>query len=201
MPVAPLPRAALGFRIKSGWATTILLAGPGAAPRVLDRCVTLLADPDDPEARQPYHAALGTHEARAATAVKRLIKSVERFAHRSVAGLIADYRAAGHRVRGVGIVVGSVVDPASIANDHIRAHAEEGRLFRTVVEQAVRSCRLPARVTVERELYATAARALRTPAGRLKHRVTALGEQVGGPWRAEEKAAALAAWMGLATRG
>jgi hypothetical protein len=192
---------ALGFRVKSGWATTVLLAGPGTAPRVVDRRVTLLADPDDPEARQPYHAGLDSHETRAANAVKRLIKSVERFAHRSVADLIAEYRAAGHRVRGVGIVVGSVVDPARIANEHIRAHAEEGRLFRTVVEEAIRACRLRLRVTVEKELYATAARALRTPAARLKRRVTALGEQVGGPWRAEEKAAALAAWIGLATRG
>ena len=188
---------ALGFRIKSGWAVTVLLGGPGTAPRVVDRRITLLADPDDAEARQPYHAALGSHAARAANAVPRLIKSVERFAHHSVARLIRDYRAAGHRVRGVGIVVGSVVDPASIANDHIRAHAEEGRLFRTVVEQAVRRCRLRARVTVEKELYATAARALRAPAGRLRTRVTALGEPLDGPWRAEEKAAALAAWIAL----
>jgi hypothetical protein len=167
----------------------VLLGGPRAAPSVLDRRITLLADPDDPEARQPYHAGLNTHETRAAKAVKRLVKAVERFAHRSVARLIAEYRAAGHRVRGVGIVVGSVIDPASIPNDHIRAHAEEGRLFRTVVEQALRACRLRARVMVEKELYVTAAR--------FRHRVTVLGEAVDGPWRAEEKAAALAAWMVL----
>jgi hypothetical protein len=180
---------AVGFRIKSGWATTVLLAGPRSAPRVLDRRVTLLADPEDPAARQPYHAGLDTHEAQAARAVKRLVKAVERFAHRSVALLIAEYRAAGHRVRGVGIVVGSVVDPASIANDHIRAHAEEGRLFRVVVERAIRACRLRARVMVEKELYVAAAP--------LRRRVAALGEAVEGPWRAEEKAAALAAWRVL----
>jgi hypothetical protein len=200
MPVAPPPRAALGFRVKSGWATTVLLAGPTSAPRVVDCRVTLLADPDEPAARQPYHEGIGTHEARAANSVKRLIKSVERFAHRAVTRLITDYRAAGHRVSGVGIVVGSVVDPATIANDHIRAHAEEGRLFRTVVLEAARACRLPARVTVEKDLYAAAALALRTPAGGLKRRVAALGEEI-GPWRAEEKAAALAAWMVLATHG
>jgi hypothetical protein len=190
------PSCALGFRIKSGWATTVLLAAP-TAPRVLDRRVCLLADPDSPETHQPYHAGLGTHEARAAKAVNRLVKAVERFAHRSVAGLIAEYRAAGYRIRGAGIVVGSLIDPASIANDHIRAHAEEGRLFRVVVEQAVRNCRLPVRVVREKELYAAAARALRVPAGRLRRRVARLGEDVEGPWRAEEKGAALAAWMVL----
>ena len=180
---------ALGFRIKSGWATTVLLSGPRKAPRVLDCRVTLLADPDDPEARQPYHAAIGTHEARVLASVKRMVKSVERFAQRSVRRLLADYRAAGHRVRGAGIVVGSVIDPARIANDHIRAHAQEGRLFRRVVEEGLRRARVPARVMVEKELWVTGAR--------LKQRVKALGESVQGPWRAEQKAAALAAWMAL----
>ena len=180
---------ALGFRIKSGWATTVLLAGPAKAPRVVDRRVTLLANPEDPETRQPFHAGLDTHESRAARAVQRLVKAVERFSHKSIAGLIAEYRAAGHRIRGAGIVVGSLVDPASIANDHIRAHAQEGRLFRVVVEQAVRARRLPVRVVREQELYATEAR--------FRRRVAALGEAVEGPWRAEEKAAALAAWMVL----
>jgi hypothetical protein len=185
----PAPTCTLGFRIKSGWATTVLLVGPAKAPRVLDRRVTLLADPDDPEARQPYHAGLGTHDARAAHDVKRLIKAVERFSQRSVAKLIAEYRAAGHRVRGAGIVVGSVIDPRRIPNDHIRAHAEEGRLFRRVVEEGLRKGRVPVRVMVEKELYVTAAR--------LRPRVAELGKDVDGPWRAEEKAAALAAWMAL----
>ncbi len=166
-----------------------MLTGPSKAPRLVDYRVTLLADQDDPETRQPYHAGLNTHESRAAKAVKRLVKLVERFAHRSVARLLADYRAAGYRVRGAGIVVGSVIDPAKIPNDHIRAHAEEGRLFRTVVEHGLRKGRVPARVFVEKELWATAAR--------FRSRVAAFGESVDGPWRAEEKAAALAAWMVL----
>jgi hypothetical protein len=121
--------------------------------------------------------------------VKRLVKAVERFAHRSVARLLADYRAAGYRVRAAGIVVGSVIDPARIPNDHIRAHAEEGRLFRRVVEEGLRKGRVSARVMVEKELWVKGAR--------LRKRVAALGENVEGPWRAEEKAAALAAWMAL----
>jgi len=187
-----MPRStpcALGFRIKSGWATTVLLAGPARAPHVVDCRVTLLADPDDPETRQPYHAGLDTHESRAAKAVQRLVKLVERFAHRSVARLLAEYRAAGYRVRGAGVVVGSVIDPARIPNDHIRAHAEEGRLFRRVVEQGLRRARVPVRVLVEKELWGSRAR--------LKKRVMALGESVEGSWRSEQKAAAAAAWMAL----
>lgn len=190
--------AALGFRVKSGWAIAVLLAGPRTAPRVVDRRIAELSDPAVPEARQPFHAGLGVHEARGAKAVARLVRAVERFAHRSLAKLIAEYGAAGHRIRGVGIVVGSTIDPASIANDHIRAHAEEGRLFRAVIETAAGKSGLRAQVTPEKQLYAAAARALRTPVPRLKARVAALGEQVDGSWRSEDKAAALAAWMALA---
>jgi hypothetical protein len=182
--------AAVGFRVKSGWATAVLFVGLRSAPRVADRRVAELSDPAVPEARQPFHA-------RGAKAVARLVRAVERFTHRSIATLVADYRAAGHRIRGVGIVVGSTVDPATIGNDHIRAHAEEGRLFRTVIDAALRKCRLRARVTVEKQLYAEAAKALRIPASRLKARVGALGEEVEGSWRSEDKAAALAAWMVL----
>jgi len=189
--------AAVGFRVKSGWATAVLLAGPRTAPQVVDRRIAELSDPDEPEARQPFHAGLGRHEARGAKAVARLVRSVERFSRRSVAKLIADYRASGHRIREVGIVVGSTVDPATIGNEHIRAHAEEGRLFRRVLETAARQCRLRSRVTVEKRLYAVAAAALRIPVPRLKRRVAALGERVAGSWRSEDKAAALAAWLAL----
>ncbi|HEV8265027.1 MAG TPA: hypothetical protein VGQ06_08745 [Gemmatimonadales bacterium] len=189
--------AALGFRVKSGWATAVLLAGPRRAPRVVDRRIAELSDPAVPEARQPFHAGLGRHDARAAKSVARLVRAVERFAHRSVAKLIAEYRATGHRIRGVGIVVGSTIDPVAIANEHIRAHAEEGRLFRTVIETAAGKSRLRAQVTPEKQLYASAAQVLRTPVPRLKARVAALGEQVVGSWRSEDKAAAVAAWMVL----
>jgi hypothetical protein len=193
------PIAGLGFRVKSGWATVVLLVGPRAAPRVALRRIVELADPAVPETRQPFHEALGVHEARGAKATARLVRAVERFAARSLAKLLTECRTltGGARIRGVGIVVGSTIDPAAIANEHIRAHAEEGRLFRTVIETAARRARLPARVTRERDLYAAAAAALRMPALRLKARSAQLGEQVDGSWRAEDKAAALAAWLVL----
>ena len=101
-------------------------------------------------------------------------------------------------MRGLALVVGSVIDPASIGNDHIRAHALEGQLFRTALERAARRGRVPCATHVERGLYeAAAAKLKRTPA-ELKRRVAELGRAVAGPWRAEEKTATLAAWMVLA---
>ncbi|MGH7534593.1 MAG: hypothetical protein ACREMG_03305 [Gemmatimonadales bacterium] len=99
------------------------------------------------------------------------------------------------RLCGIGIVIASATDPDRITNPHIRAHASEGRLFRTVVEQAAAHCDLGSRTLLERELLAGAAEALGKSAADLRRAVTVLGRSLGGPWRADEKAAALAAWL------
>jgi hypothetical protein len=107
-------------------------------------------------------------------------------------------RARGDALRGFGLVVGSIVDPASIGNQHIRAHASEGRLFRTAVADAARSAGFDSTVFVERELHEKAEHALRIPVDQLRAKLTELGRVVDGSWRAEDKLAALAAWLVLA---
>ena len=95
------------------------------------------------------------------------------------------------------LVVGSVIDPQKVGNPHIRAHANEGKLFRTVVENALRAHGIACDVIVEKALAEKAAAGLRRPASEIKRTLAALGKTVGGPWRAEEKAAATAAWLAL----
>ena len=72
--------------------------------------------------------------------------------------------AAGHRLAGAGVVVGSTIDPTRIANDHIRIHALEGQLFRSVVEDAAIRNKLRCSIWRERDLYAVATGG-REPAG------------------------------------
>jgi len=189
--------AAIGFRVKSGWATAVLLAGPIQGPHVLDRRAIDLSDPAVPESRQPYHARMGMLETdEGKLARRRMI--VTAATRQSVRDLLRDYRKGGHTVRAVGLVVGSMIEPARITNPHIRAHALEGRLFRTVLEAAVCSCRLSCSVVVERDLYARAADVLGRSQDELKRLVTNVGRPPGGPWRADEKTACLAAWLALA---
>jgi len=192
-------RAAVGFTVKSGWASAVLLAGPATSPRALDSRRLDLSDPAVPESRQPYHAGPGAARS-SSPALSRLVASVERFGRRSVAGLIRDYRAAGHDLRGAGIVVGSLLDPERIANDHIRIHALEGRLFRSLVENAAARSRLSCLICRERDLYPRASAILKRPERELRVLVAALGGPVARPWRAEQKAAALAAWLVLTSR-
>ena len=150
-----------------------------------------------PTSRQPYHAVMGAPERQRSALERRLRSTVERVTRRSLTRLLARYRGQGRTVRGVALVVGSVIDPAAIRNDHIRAHALEGQLFRTALQHAAQRARLPCATHVERGLYeAAAARLERTPA-ELRRVVSELGRAVGGPWRADEKTATLAAWLAL----
>jgi hypothetical protein len=100
-------------------------------------------------------------------------------------------------IRSAGLVVGSVVDPAAIANPHIRAHALEGKLFRQVVAAELSRHGVAHTVLLERDAYEQVARELDLTAAELRKRVDGLGKGTIKPWRSEEKLAALAAWCQL----
>jgi hypothetical protein len=188
--------AAVGFRVKSGWATAVLLAGPLNSPRVIERRAIDLSDPAVSGSRQPYHAVMEAARKDAARIEKQLCRIVRDTTKTSVTDFLDAHRSA-HDIHFAGIVVGSDIDPDKIKNDHIRAHALEGRLFRTAVEEALQSLGVPCLVIVERGAYTQAAAALQRSEDELRGAVTALGRTLGGPWRADEKTATLAAWMAL----
>jgi hypothetical protein len=188
---------ALGFRVKSGWATAVLVAGSVPSPQVLDRRAIDLCDPAIPSSRQPYHAAMGKLQTDQ-DKIKHLREVVFQAARQSVTALFKDYRTAGHRVSAAGLVIGSETDPATITNPHMRAHGLEGQLFRSALEQALRSYCLPCLVITERKVYPRAAEAFGMTEEKLTRTLTQLGRSLGGPWRADEKTASLAAWLALA---
>jgi hypothetical protein len=191
--------ASIGFAVKSGWAAVVVLTGEPAAPRVASSARVELSDPDEPDQRQPYHAGFGTARANDAT-LARLLKAVRRYGATSVVAALRASSDAGHRIAHAGIVVGSTVDPATIANDHIRIHALEGKLFREVVADAVAGFGATCTIWRERDLYGAAARALDRSEADLKAALVELKKTTAGAWRSEQKAAALAAWMLLGAR-
>jgi hypothetical protein len=188
--------AAVGFTVKSGWASVVLLEAPDGKPLVGDSRRLELCEPSIPEARQPYHAGFGTARSDG-EALHQLVASVERFGTRAVIELLTDYQAQ-RQVVGVGIVAGSLIDPATIANAHIRIHALEGRLFRQVIEAGALDREVETRTWRERDLYGDAVRLLNRSEASIRTSVTTLGRAITGGWRSEHKAAALAAWLVLA---
>ena len=173
-----------------------MLAGLAGAPCVLTNRTVLLCDPDIPATKQPYHAQMGKLEQNAATIRKR-VRIIQRAAKKSVSRLLQELRGEGHTIRRAGIVAGSLIEPASIGNLHIRAHAFEGRLFRVALLDALHVHQLRTFVLLERNAHAEASALLRQPEGKLKETLSEIGRSQ-KPWSANEKLAALAAWMLLA---
>ena len=188
-------RAAAGFTVKSGWACAVLVGGTTSSPRLLDSRRVEISDPDIPDAKQPYHAGFGTARD-TGDELQRLVASVKGYGRKSVSALIREYQRSAN-VKSAGVVAGSLIDPQTIGNDHVRIHALEGQLFREVLVGAAEKNGVGCSVWRERDLYAVAERQLKTAETVLRKKLTALGEGATGGWRAEHKAAALAAWLVL----
>jgi hypothetical protein len=174
----------------------VLIDGSVRWPHLCKSDVLNLSDPRNPETRQPYHAAMGKLEINAAT-LKRRVQSVRRATERSIADLIQRCAGDGYAIHRAALVVGSLIDPESIANPHIRAHALEGRLFGTVLEDALRSRGIQCAIFTEREVYPRASNLLGRSPVQIRRALAELGHSANGPWRADQKVAALAAWMSL----
>jgi len=189
--------SALGFRVKSGWAAAILLSGGPDSPVVLDSRRVELSDPAETHSRFPYHASFELPDGQGPKETARLVKVVRQVARRSLARLFADYNALDSQLTGAGLVAGSLTDPETIKGEHIRAHAQEGLLFRSVVAEAVEELGLPLATFTDKKLFEEASRKLQRPADQIKKDLQKMGKDLKGRWRTDEKAAALAAWIVL----
>ena len=186
----------LGVRVKSGWAAIVLLDGTRSAPLVIDTRRLELSDPATPASKQPHHAKAGTPQTDVRV-LRRLIALVERCARTNVAAVLEEYRAAGWKPARAAVVGTSNTDPATITNPHIQIHALEGRLFRRVAVAACAAARLRTREVLERELISGAPETLGCSWARVGQRLAKLRPAGVGPWRQEQKLAALAAWLEL----
>ena len=193
------PPIAIGLRVKTGRATAVILSGPATAPIVLARKTIRLYDPAIPESHQPYHAELELPPTESARVVPRALKAVELVALTSLRELVDELRASRRSVCAIALVAGSATDPESIRNPHMRAHAREGQLFPHALGAAAKILRIPATTIIEADAFTKSATALRKTPATIKNEIAELGRAVGKPWGTEEKTAAAAAWMVLAT--
>src|SRR4030095_288810 len=185
--------AALGFRVKSGWAAVVLLTGTARSPQLSDIGRIELCDPRRPETRQPYHAAMGELETDS-TKLNQRERVVRGISQESLTRLLNCYQQKRFQIKRAALVVGSQTDPDTIGNPHIRAHALEGSLFRSVIEQTLQDHEIRTETLLESEAYSTVATRLKQSNDDLERTIQDLGRTAaakGGPWRAEQKLAAL----------
>lgn len=187
----------IGLRAKTGRAVAVVLGGSVDAPRILKRVEIRLVDPAFPETGQPYHEVLDLPWDKAQVAVRKIASRIEKTASKEIGRLVREAQAEGAIVCGIGIVGAGERNLEKIGSAHIRAHAAEGVLFRAVLEAGSAANDVPNRRFDERSLDKIAETELRMSTTKIKAQLAQFGRSVGSPWRADEKAAAIAAWLAL----
>jgi hypothetical protein len=187
-------KCAIGFRIKTGNGIAIVVARNGKEFKAIDRRTISLCDPALPTTRQPYHVIEEIADpVKAEKEIARLCKIVRQIAKKEIVRLLNAYKKQDYEFGKAALVVGSVIDPQKIGNPHVRAHASEGKLFRTVVEEALTSAGVLTTIFPERDLLKTAVQQMEKTETELKTIAASAGRNLNGPWRADEKNAFLAA--------
>lgn len=177
------------------------LAGDAARPQVVLRARIEMADERLAGSRQPYHEVEDREVAEAGRALERLRTSARTLAHAGLKGACETLRAAGHAPRVAGILDSSGRKGGSleaILASHALIHTADGDHFRDALVEAAGRCGLTVSRVREKELPARAQRVLGGRADDIQRAVAALGKPLGPPWGADQKSAALLAWMLLA---
>ena len=180
----------------------VVVAGPAGftgVPSVVDRQRIELVASGVPA--QPYHAAAELDLKEAEKLVGRCADQAARLAETAMRAAIDDFAGRGHRVAACGLVLASGRPLPSLEEtlaSHALIHTAEGELFRDALARAGEACGLRVTGVRERELYARGAAELHLPVEQLRRRVADLGRPLGAPWRQDQKAATLVAWLALA---
>lgn len=184
---------AIGLRIKSGFAIAAIVERSAGDFEIEAVRKILLSSEELPQSRFPYHPTIELPERQGAALSDKAVKEVHRTAAQEMRKVLEEFDG----IKRAGMVVGSVVDPDSLGNPHVRVHALEGKLFREVVAEALKKCDIGCGVLLERDAYAKAAVDMASAEPKLRASIAALGQGRIKPWRAEEKLATLAALWSL----
>jgi hypothetical protein len=191
-----MPLAGIGFRVRSGWAALVAVAGTPLAPKVLLRRRIEIADRSIPGSWQPFHHAKELELAKAQAYLDRCATVSFALARSALERAIADLR--GYKVAGCSILLSSGRAASSLEAtlaSHAAIHTAEGDFFRDAIARAAESCKVGCSRIKEKELLNTAASTFCI--GDVEARMKVLAKSLGPPWRQDEKFAAIGAWLVL----
>ena len=197
----PRGSCVLAFAPHSGWTAVVAIGGTPARPVVLARERLELTDEKLPGAKQPYHAIEGLPLAEASARLRVFRESAAALAGSGVGALIGTARTAGIQPIAAGILDSSGRDPGTLERvlaSHALIHTADGNHFREALAAACAALGLPCARIGKRDLAGEAARSLKRTPKELTAAVARLGREAGIPWGADQKGAALLAWLLLA---
>jgi hypothetical protein len=198
-----MKEAALGFRAHSGWAAMVAVALEKGAPMVLCRERPHLVKVFNYSYRQPYHTAKGMPLEEGRAFISQVRDEARGLARGALRGMQTRLREAGYRLSRCGALLASgraLPKLEEILAAHPLMHTADGELFREAILHACERCGLKTESFKEKELLEHSSAALHSQPAVLLRRVTELGKPFGSPWSQDEKFAALAAWVALASK-
>jgi hypothetical protein len=195
-----MKKAAVGFRVHSGWSAVVVVSLEKGEPVVLRRVRMQMVKTFSYAYRQPYHTAEKMELAEARGFVAGVRTEAEELACGTLLGLRNELKKLGWKLERGALLLASgraLPEFEKILASHALIHTADGELFREAIRRACGRCGLRVAETRERELVGSCAEAfsVRTPG--LLRRVTEMGREFGAPWTQDEKFATLAAWLAL----
>ena len=198
-----MKRAAIGIRMHSGWGALVAVANSDGAVEVLERRRVAVTIPGTPGANQPYHFAEKLELAEAEKFLGNCFAASKRLALAAVRDVVDELRGRQYRVVGSAVLLasGRALPPlAKILASHAVIHAAEGEFFREVFSKACADLDLSVTGVRERDLEECVQTSFGKAAARMRRQISTLGRSLGPPWTADQKTAALAALIVLASQ-
>ena len=197
-------RAALGVSAHLGWAAAAAVAVGKSGLRVLRTERLELVPETDREAREPYHVAGGfeglarvPQPSDPGASLERGLARQRRRVRRALAALSSSLERDGYRLAFAGLLVsrGRRADSVDGAlASHTQIHIEEGAAIRDSIRRALEALDVRVRELDQKALWPDGARELGHSEAALAQTLQSLRPDA-GPWRVEERTAALAAWL------
>jgi hypothetical protein len=197
-----MKKAAVGFRVHSGWTALVAVSLEKGVLAVLSRQRVQLVETFSYKFRQPYHTAEKMRLEDAGKFISGVRTEAESLAYRSLHAVQVDLDKRGYHLDRGGLLLASgrqLPELEKILASHALIHTADGELFREVLRAASARCGLRLTCTKERELLEHCAEAFSLRPAELLQRVTKLGRPFGSPWSQDEKFATLTSWLVLGT--
>jgi hypothetical protein len=196
-----MKRAAIGVRMHSGWGALVAVCSNADTVEVIQRQRVAIIAPRTHGGNQPYHFAKSLDLPEAEQFLADYFVASKRVASAAVRDLVGEL---GDQYRVVGSAVllasGRPLPPlAKILASHALIHAAEGEFFREAFSKACESLDLPVTGFRERDLDACVQTAFGKAATRIEQQISTVGRSLGPPWTKDQKMAAIAALVVLAT--
>ena len=185
----------------SGWGAMVAVSNEGKF-EVVERRDIALTESNDAGLKQPYHHIESFELKAAEEHLAKCSATSGQLALAAVREILVGLADRKYRVRASAILTGSgraLPSLEKVLASHALIHTAEGEFFRTVIHEACEKAGLAVIRLREHDLEEHIKKTFGSKANHLKQTVFGFGKLLGPPWTQDEKLAALAAALVLAS--